>query len=210
MELFEAIDNRKTIRKYGEYLPTTDEVKRIINSARLAPSAMNVQNWKFIAIFNQDVKNKLADCVLSSYDRILAGLNDELKAQVERYKGHSTFFKTAPFIIVCIEKEAPAFMGGALESAGIPDEEIKLMRPDSYLLSMGGAIENMLLAGYALGLGSCWMVAPVLGEKGMREVLKLDKKDKIVSILAFGRPAEDISDKRSPKKNLEEIMEIIK
>ncbi len=210
MELFEAIDNRKTIRKYGEYLPTTDEVKRIINSARLAPSAMNVQNWKFIAIFNQDVKNKLADCVLSSYARILAGLNDELNAQDERFKGHSTYFITAPFIIVCIEKEAPAFMGGALENAGIPDEEIKLMRPDSYLLSMGGAIENMLLAGYALGLGSCWMVAPVLGEKGMREVLKLDKKDKIVSILAFGRPAEDISDKRSPKKNLEEIMEIIK
>ena len=50
MEIFEAIDNRKTIRKYDDYKPTTEEVKRIINSARLAPSAINMQNWKFIAI----------------------------------------------------------------------------------------------------------------------------------------------------------------
>ena len=44
--------------------------------------------------------------------------------------------------------------------AGLGEDEIKKMRPDSYLLSMGGAIENMLLASYALNLGSCWMVAP--------------------------------------------------
>ena len=70
MEIFEAIDNRKTIRKYDDYKPTTEEVKRIINSARLAPSAINMQNWKFIAVFNQNVKEELADSVLRAYDRI--------------------------------------------------------------------------------------------------------------------------------------------
>lgn len=209
MEIFEAIDNRKTIRKYDDYKPTTEEVKRIINSARLAPSAINMQNWKFIAVFNQNVKEELANSVLASYDRILSNLDDETKASVERYKGHSTFFKNAPFIIVCVEKFAPSFMGGVLEKAGIPNDEIKLMRPDSYLLSMGGAIENMLLSAYALGLGSCWMVAPVLGESGMRKTLNLKEDEKIVSILAFGRPAKDATDKRSPKKGLDEIMEII-
>lgn len=209
MEIFEAIDNRKTIRKYDDYKPTTEEVKRIINSARLAPSAINMQNWKFIAIYNDKVKEELANAVLAAYDRILSNLNEEDKAPVERYKGHSTFFKNAPFIIVCVEKFAPSFMGGVLEKAGIKDDEIKLMRPDSYLLSMGGAIENMLLSAYALGLGSCWMVAPVLGEDGMRKTLNLKEDEKIVSILAFGRPASDVSDKRSPKKELDEIMEII-
>ena len=100
-------------------------------------------------------------------------------------------------------------MSGVLEKAGIKDDEIKLMRPDSYLLSMGGAIENMLLSAYALGLGSCWMVAPVLGEDGMRKTLNLKEDEKIVSILAFGRPAPDATDKRSPKKELDKIMEII-
>lgn len=209
MNLFEAIDKRKTTRKFDDYRPTTDEVKRIIDSARLAPSAMNTQNWKFIAILNDSVKEKMADSVLAAYDEILAGLDDETKAGVERYKGHSTFFTKAPLVVVCVEENAPSFMGGVLEAAKIPAERIKLMRPDSYLLSMGGAIENMLLAGYGLGLGSCWMVAPVLGEEGMRKILNIKENQKIVSILAFGRPAKDATDKRSPKKDLSEVMEII-
>lgn len=44
MNFQEVIDNRKTIRKYDSYVPTVDEIKRIINSARVAPSAMNMQN----------------------------------------------------------------------------------------------------------------------------------------------------------------------
>ena len=152
MEIFEAIDNRKTIRKYDDYKPTTEEVKRIINSARLAPSAINMQNWKFIAIYNDKVKEELADSVLRAYDRILSNLNEEDKAPVERYKGHSTFFKNAPFIIVCVEKFAPSFMSGVLEKAGIKDEEIKLMRPDSYLLSMGEQLKICFCLLMLLGL----------------------------------------------------------
>lgn len=209
MDVFEAIDNRKTIRKFDEYKPTVDEVKRIIESARLAPSAMNTQNWKFIAIFNTETKDALAQCVLDAYDKILSKADAEIASKVEQYKGHSTFFKKAPAVIVCVEKDAPSFMGGVLEKAGFSSDEIRLMRPDSFLLSMGGAIENMFLAAYSMGIGSCWMVAPVLGECGMRKVLKLEETDKIVSVLAFGKPAKDLTDKRSPKKPLEEIMEII-
>ena len=50
-------------------------------------------------------------------------------------------------------------------------EEIGLMRPDSQLLSMGGAIENIILSAHALGLGSCWMVAPVIAQKELKSLL---------------------------------------
>lgn len=209
MDFLNVIDTRKTIRKYSDYIPTTDEIKRIIESARLAPSAMNTQNWEFIAIYNQEIKDALAGEVLKVYDEILDKLDEETKAGIERYKGHSTFFAKAPVIIVCVEKNAASFMGGILEKAGYSKEEISNMRPDSYLLSMGGAIENMLLTACVQGLGSCWMVAPVLAYKGMKEVLGLDEADKIVSILTFGRPNEE-NDRRSNKKSLDEIMRIIK
>lgn len=209
MDIFEAIDNRKTIRKFDSYKPTIEEAKRIIESARLAPSAINAQNWKFIAVFNDEIKNKMANCVLDGYDKIQSKIDSETSSTIERYKGHSTFFTHAPLVIVCVEKFAPSFMSGVLEQAGFDEKEIKLMRPDSYLLSMGGAIENMLLSAYAMGLGSCWMVAPVLGENGMRKVLNLKEDEKIVSILAIGKPAPDATDKRSPKKSLDEIIEII-
>ena len=209
MDILEAIDTRKTTRKFGSKKPTIDEVKRMINSARLAPSAINAQNWRFISIFNDDIKNKMAQSVLDKYSEIISKLDAETGAQVERYKGHSTFFTHAPLVIVCIEKQATSFMGGILEKAGYSENEIKKMRPDSYLLSMGGAVENILLTAHSLGYGSCWMVAPVLGEAGMRKILNLSDDEKIVSILSIGEIAQDATDKRSPKKNLDEIIEIV-
>ena len=81
------------------------------------------------------------------------------------------------------------------------------MRPDSQLLSMGGAIENMALSAHALNLGSCWMVAPVLASDRFREILNINDDDRIVSLLTIGKPV--VSDKRSPKKELDEIMTIL-
>ncbi len=209
MEIFECLDTRKTIRKYSDYIPTDDEIKRIINSARLASAAMNTQNWKFLAIFNKDIKHKMADAVLNKYDEITSRIDEDTARAVSSYKAHSTFFETAPAIIVCIETNAPSFMGGVLEKANYSKEEISKMRPDSYLLSMGGAVENMSLAAHALGLSSCWMVAPVLAEKAFKEILNLKEDDKIVTILTIGKPYAD-NPNRAPKKPLEEVMEIIK
>ena len=57
---FEVLDNRRTVRDFVPYEITDSEIERIIDSARLAPSAVNAQNWKFLAIVNQDVKEKMA------------------------------------------------------------------------------------------------------------------------------------------------------
>jgi len=209
MEIFECLDTRKTIRKYSDYIPTDDEIKRIINSARLAPAAMNTQNWKFLAVFNKDIKHKMAQAVLNKYDEITSRIDENTARAVSSYKAHSTFFETAPVIIVCVETKAPSFMGGVLEIANYSESEISKMRPDSYLLSMGGAVENMALSAHALGLSSCWMAAPVLAEKDFREILNLKEDDKIVTILTIGKSYAD-NPNRAPKKSLDEVMEIIK
>ncbi len=209
MEIFECVDTRKTIRKYSDYVPTDDEIKRIINSARLAPAAMNTQNWKFIAVFNKDIKHKMVEAVLNKYDEITSKLDEATAKQVSSYKAHSIFFETAPVVIVCVETKAPSFMGGVLEMAGYSQDEISNMRPDSYLLSMGGAIENMALSAHALGLSSCWMVAPILAYEEFKNLLNLKEEDKIVTILTIGKPYAD-NPNRAPKKPLEEVMEIMK
>lgn len=208
MEIFECIDTRKTIRKYSDYKPTTDEIKRIINSARLAPAAVNAQNWKFLAVFNDDIKKQMAQAVLEKYDEIVSKIAPETAENVLRYKGHSTFFEEAPVVIVCVETAAPSFLGGVLEEAGYNKEEIAKMRPDSYLLSMGGAIENMILASHAMGFGSCWMVAPVIAEEKFKKILNLKEDDRITTLLALGKPYAE-NPNRMPKKALEEVMEII-
>ena len=141
------------------------------------------------------------------YDEFEKTMPSHLYDKIKGFKGHSTFFTKAPLLIVCVQTYAPKFLEGILEEFGMTEEEILDIRPDSQLLSMGGAVENMSLACHALGYSSCWMVAPVIAQEGMRRILNLKKPDQIVSLLAIGE--EQTETKRSAKKDLDEVMEII-
>ena len=82
------------------------------------------------------------------------------------------------------------------------------MRPNSSLLSIGAAVENMSLAAHALGYGTCWLCAPIVAYKKFKEILNLDEKSKIVSLLTVGIP-EHNNFKSPPKKPLSEVMKIL-
>ena len=46
MDIFETIDTRHTNRNYENYIPPKEDIKRIIESARVAPSAMNLEVYR--------------------------------------------------------------------------------------------------------------------------------------------------------------------
>lgn len=209
MEFFETVYNRKTIRKYKEEKPPIDDIKKIIDSARVAPSATNSQNWKFLVIYNDEIKRQMADavnCVYDEFNEIIE--DDETRRNLMRYKPFSTFFQNAPVVIACVETERTSAVTEYLKNSGMPYEEVLLYKPDSSLLSMGGAIENMSLSATALGYGTCWLCAPIIAYKRFKNILKLEKTDKIVSLLTIGRP-ENNNANQPDKKSLDEIIEII-
>lgn len=209
MDFFDVINTRKTIRKYKEDHPPIEDIKRIIDAGRLAPSATNTQNWKFIAIYNQDIKEKMLKSLIAKYDEIKQWEESEPYAnKLEFYKGYSLFFAKAPVVIAAIELKKDSFMNELYKAKKLPIEELNLARPDSSLLSMGAAIENMSLAANALGYGTCWMCAPMVAYKEFKEILNVPGDAKIVTLLTVGIPANDDT-KSPPKKTLEEIMEVI-
>lgn len=209
MDFFDVISKRKTIRKYKQEKPPVDDIRRIINSARLAPSATNSQNWKFIAIFNNEIKQKMSNAVEVAYDELLKLSNEEeYISKINTFKNYSVFFKDAPVVIACIETYRSSFLTDFLLNKGISYEEILLARPDSSLLSMGAAIENMILAATDLGYYACWMCAPIVAYKEFMNILNLDNSDKIVSLVTLGKPVDDTLS-QPYKKPLAEILDIL-
>ena len=209
MDFFETVYKRKTIRKYKKTKPPIEDIKKIIDSARVAPSATNSQNWKFIAIYNDEIKTKMSKAVGNTYDKIRLTVDEEdFKKSLSKSKTFSTFFKDAPVVIACIETERTSKMTEFLKNQGLSYEEVLLYRPDSSLLSIGAAIENMSLTATALGYGTCWMCAPIIAYKNFKKILNLSETDKIVSLLVLGKPSSD-NQNQPPKKSLNEIMEII-
>lgn len=209
MDFFEVINTRKTIRKYKPDNPPVEDIERIIDSARVAPNANNAQNWKFIAIYNQAIKQEMKQAVLDKYDEIAKWPQSEkYKSQIEGSKHYSEFFADAPVVIAVVELPKTSYLNELMKKRGIPLNEILAVRPDSSLLSIGAAIENMSLTSHALGYGTCWMCAPIIAQKEFNKILNLSDDNKIVSLLTVGKPLDE-NNSSVLKKQLSEIMEII-
>ncbi len=60
MEVFEAIQKRKSARSYKPIPVPVEKLKKILEAARLAPSAGNVQPWRFIVVLDAQKREKIA------------------------------------------------------------------------------------------------------------------------------------------------------
>lgn len=61
MDVEECIKTRRSVRKYKDKPVDWDSIARILDAGKFAPSAGNIQNWKFIVARKDDVRKKLAE-----------------------------------------------------------------------------------------------------------------------------------------------------
>jgi len=61
MELAEAIQKRRSIRKYLPRKVENDKLDRVLEAARLAPSAKNLQEWRFVVVRDEGRRKRLAE-----------------------------------------------------------------------------------------------------------------------------------------------------
>lgn len=91
MDILEFIKSRRTIRKFIPNKPVDwDKVSKCIDAARHAPSAGNLQNWKFIVVIEQDLKKAIAEAALQQWwimeaPVVIVAISEPEKA--ERYYG---------------------------------------------------------------------------------------------------------------------------
>ncbi len=89
-DILELIKSRRTIKHFLPKPVSWDNISRILDAARHAPSSGNIQNWKFIVMIEQDAKQKTAEACYEQYEISQAGAlivvcNEVEKA--ERYYG---------------------------------------------------------------------------------------------------------------------------
>tara|TARA_Y100000310_G_C20700617_1_gene829547 strand:- start:7740 stop:8381 length:642 start_codon:yes stop_codon:yes gene_type:complete len=67
MDVRECIYTRRSVRKFLDQHVEWDKVGEILEAGRVAPSAGNLQNWKFIVVLEKDTRKKIADVCLQQY-----------------------------------------------------------------------------------------------------------------------------------------------
>lgn len=205
-KFLELIKKRHTTRKFLPDSIPDEDVIYMAEAARLAPTAQNQQQWKFIAIRNKELITKMAELVDEVTRFYGSKIPDEKSAQrLEKYKFYYLLFKEAPLVFVILGKQTDGFFQSLNEEFHLGAEKAVLADPD--ILSLGGAIENMILAGTALGYGSTWMTGPLIDQKKLEQLLEIEEPFHIVSLLAVGKPDRERSG--PVKKELNEIFRFI-
>jgi len=64
LDLFEAIKSRRSVRAFTRQEVSKEEVEKLIDAARWAPSAGNIQPWEFIVVRKPEIKRKLSVAAL--------------------------------------------------------------------------------------------------------------------------------------------------
>jgi nitroreductase len=65
LDVFDAIKERRSIRAYTDEKVSEEDVERLIDAARWAPSAGNIQPWEFVIVKDMETKRKLSDAALN-------------------------------------------------------------------------------------------------------------------------------------------------
>lgn len=172
MDVFEAIFERRSIRKF-ENKPVPEElILKILEAGRWAPSAGNVQPWEIVVVKNPETRKKLA----------YAALNQGFVAE-------------APVVfVVCVDLERAEWAYGGRGKT-------LYCYQDS-----AAAIQNMLLAVHALGLGACWVGA--FYEDPVREILGIPSTYRPIALIPIGYPASKPG--KTPRRSLKQIIHLEK
>lgn len=130
MEIKDAIFGRRSVRKYLPRAVEIEKLEAVLRAGSYAPSAMNNMSRQFVAITKPELLAALNKAVEKTADE---GLVKHIKSRSET--GEFDFFYKAPVLIaVCDDPEQ--------------------MRPAE---DCAIALENMFLAAYDEGLGTCWI-----------------------------------------------------
>jgi nitroreductase len=65
LDVFEAITSRRSIRAFEKKAISDEQVKVLIDAARYAPSAGNIQPWEFVIVRDQQIKKQLSSAALN-------------------------------------------------------------------------------------------------------------------------------------------------
>jgi len=163
--------------------PLPDEkIDALLEAAGWAPSAHNSQPWRFALVRSADARRALAEAMGARFQADL--LADGLPAPdaARRVAASRQRLLGAPLLIVaCL---APA------DLHVYPDAARQQAEWTLGVQSVAAAIQNLLLAADALGLGAGWMCAPLFCPDVVRQCLSLPAGWEPQALLVVGWPAE--------------------
>lgn len=200
MNVRQAIESRRSIRKFTSEAVSVEELQALLEAARLAPSSCNCQPWRFKILTQKEDLNWLSRGA-SKGQRWLAraGAVVVCCADTSRYLEDS---KTTVRLLSDSGMLPPEMLDGLKEymekAEQGPMEAVRWAAAANCAI----ALTQMMLLAVEMGLGTCWL--GMYDETAIKQRFAIPDHLAVVALLAVGRPAE--SPPPRPRKPLETIL----
>jgi len=163
METITAITSRASAIKLGAPGPTCEQLDAILHAGIRAPDHGRLSPWRF-AVLDGDKRKILANAMSAMRRKLSPGATDEDVAK-EGLKA----MRAPTIVAVAAHTGTPA---------KIPEIE--------RVVAVGAAMQNMILAAHALGLGTMWKTGPAAYDPDVKKALGFASADQVVGYLYLG------------------------
>jgi coenzyme F420-0:L-glutamate ligase/coenzyme F420-1:gamma-L-glutamate ligase len=176
----DVVTARRTVRDFSSAAVSPEAVRRAIGAAITAPAPHHSQPWRFVVLESADARTRLLDDMLAAWTADLTAdgfTPDQIAKRVRRGEP----LRRAPLIIV------PCLVSDAAHS--YPDARRNAAERAMFLVAMGAAIENLLVALAVDGLGSCWISSTLFCREATLQALGLPPAFEPMGAIGVGHPA---------------------
>ncbi len=182
----ESIESRRSVRAFARKKVLRSVVERAAAAAATAPAphgSRAPRPWRFVWLRNDTPRGRFLDAMETAWRQDLE--DDRLPERVifERLLRSRKLLGEAPVLLACFT---------SLEySDRYPDAERLLAEREMFLASTGAALQNLMLALNAQGVGSCWLSTSLFCSEESATALGLGPEWQGVGCVIAGYPLEE-------------------
>jgi len=172
---------RRTIRAFTGERVDAALVRRAVAAALTAPAPHHSEPWRFVILESPQARRQLVDAMREAWIADLRG-DGFTPEQITRRLRRGDVLRLAPLIIVpCLVTDA---------AHNYPDERRNRSEQAMFTVSMGAAVQNLLIALAVDGLGSAWISSTLFCQDVAARAMDLPDDWRPMGAVAVGHPAE--------------------
>jgi coenzyme F420-0:L-glutamate ligase / coenzyme F420-1:gamma-L-glutamate ligase len=196
MDFLPLARGRRSVRRFRDRPVPRAALEAMLDAARWAPSPHGRQPWRFAVLTRPERKAALAEAMGDEWRRTLEMDGEPAEVIEKRLDTSQLRIREAPaLVLACLYLE---------ELDRYPDPDRQRGEEVMAIQSLGAAIQNLLLEGYAQGLDCGWMCAPLFVPDIVRAALDLDAALIPHALIAVGYAAQE--PKRRPHRPADELV----
>ncbi len=169
MDVFEAIQGRRSIGKVTQEMPPLAAIEQILEAGVWAPCHHMTYPWRFCVIGGEE-RAALGEVMAQAKVDRLIRQGRAIDGEFDRAKAKAL---RAPVIIVV---------------AVVPGENPKVVEIEE-IEAGAAAVQNMLLAAHGLGLAAIWRTGDPAYDPAVKRFLELPERSHIIGFVYLGYPA---------------------